>query len=83
MQGLKRPLVISKGENMIKAKILSDAHYPARWVFKFKPMPAGSIVPVIKAGNIQGKDCYWINTPELEDDAYSILLMPGDYKIVD
>lgn len=67
----------------MKAKLLIDAHYPAGWVFTFKPIPAGTIVPVEKATNIPGKGNYWVNTPELKDDAYGILLRPGDYELVD
>lgn len=66
----------------MKARLLIDAHYPAGWVFKFKPIPAGTIVPVVPATNIPDKNCLWANTDELKDDAYGILLRPGDYELI-
>ena len=63
------------------AKLLTDKAYPAAWVFNFSPIMAGAIVPVVPATNIPEKGCYWINTPELEDDAYGILLHPGEYDL--
>jgi hypothetical protein len=61
-------------------KLLVDKHYPAAWVFNFAPLRAGTVVPVVPASNLpdsQGK--YWVNTPELKDDAYGVLLVPGEY----
>lgn len=67
---------------MEKVKLLIDARYPAAWVFRFKPIPAGTVVPVIPANNIPEKGCYWVDTDELKDDPYGILLRPGDYEKV-
>ena len=70
---------------MQHARLLVEKRYPASWVFSFKPIPAGSVVPVVLASNLT--DCekgrYWINTPELEDDPYGILLEPGEYELID
>ncbi len=66
----------------MKAKLLKDCHYPAAWVFRFKPIKAGTVVPVIPASNIPGKGRYWINTVELQNDPYGILLEPGDYEVI-
>lgn len=66
----------------MQAKLLIDARYPAAWVMTWKPIPAGTIVPVVPADNLPGTGRYWINTPELEDDAYGILLEPGDYELI-
>jgi len=66
----------------IQVKLLTTVKYPAAWVFNFEPIKAGTVVPVIPANNIPEPGCYWINTPELEDDCYGILLRPGDYEIV-
>lgn len=66
----------------MKVKLLVDKHYPAGWVFSFPPLKAGTVVPVVPATNIPGKDKYWINTPELKDDAYGILLVPGEYEVL-
>ena len=63
------------------AKLLVEKRYPAGWVFSFKPIKAGTIVPVVPAANLPGKGKYWINTPELEHDAYGILLCPGEYEL--
>jgi hypothetical protein len=72
---------------MLKAKLLVDKHYSANWVFSFPPLKAGTIVPVVFAHN-QPQDGpgehirYWINTPELEDDAYGIGLYDGEFELV-
>jgi len=64
----------------MRAKLLVDKHYPAAWVFNFEPIKAGTIVPVVHAGNLPDNQFkYWINTPELEDDPYGILLTEGEY----
>lgn len=70
------------GDKTMKAKLLNTVHYPAAWVFNFPPIEAGTIVPVVPATNLPDMDCYWINTPELEDDPYGILLRPGDYELI-
>jgi hypothetical protein len=59
------------------ARLLVTKRYPAAWVFQFPPIEAGTIVPVVYASN-QPQDGagnhirYWINTPELENDAYGV-----------
>lgn len=68
---------------MKQAKLLVDKHYPAPWVFTFPPIKAGTIVPVVPATNIPGKDKYWIETEKLKDDPYGILLVPGEYELID
>ena len=71
----------------LKARLLCDKHYPAAWVFNFPAIKAGTVVPVIYASN-QTQDGpgdhirYWINTPELKDDAYGIGLYDGEFEIV-
>ena len=67
----------------MNVKLLVDTRYPAAWVFNGPAYPAGSIVPVSPATNIPEPDCLWIDTPELVDDAYGILLRPGDYELID
>ena len=67
----------------MKAKLLTTARYPAAWVFNYPPIEKGTIVPVIPATNLPYKDCFWIDTPELQDDPYGILLRPGDYELID
>lgn len=69
----------------MKVKLLKKCHYPAAWVLNFPPIEAGTIVPVVPATNIPGGSHgkYWINTPELEDDAYGILIHPGDYELIE
>lgn len=67
---------------MLQAKLLVDKHYPAAWVFTLQPLKAGTVVPVVKANNIPGEGMYWVNTPELKDDAYGILLYPGEYELI-
>jgi len=70
----------------MKVKLLKDCHYPSAWVFPFeipvKPIAAGTIVPVIPADNIPGNGKFWINTVELQNDPYGILLEPNDYEII-
>lgn len=67
----------------MKVKLLVDKHYPAPWVFNFKPIKAGTIVPVVPANNLPGSNGkYWINTEKLKNDAYGILLLPGEYEEV-
>ena len=66
----------------MRARLLVEKHYPAAWVFNFPPFPLGSIVPVVPATNLPGTGKYWINTPELENDAYGILLLPGEYELL-
>lgn len=66
-----------------QARLLVQKHYPAAWVFTFKPLEAGTVVPVVPATNLPdnaGK--YWVNTPELEDDAYGILLVQREYELI-
>ena len=67
----------------MKARLLTEKCYPAGWVFNFKPLQPGAIVPVVPADNIPGEGLYWVNTPELENDAYGILLQPGEYELID
>ena len=69
----------------MNARLLVEKRYSANWVFSVKPIPAGTVVPVVKATNIpQDRDAirYWINTPELKDDAYGIGLYDGEYELV-
>ena len=66
----------------MKVKLLVVKAYPAAWVFNFPKLQPGAIIPVVPATNLPGKDQYWVNTPELKDDAYGILLRPGEYEIV-
>ena len=66
----------------IKVRLLVEKRYPAAWVFNFKPLQVGAIVPAVPASNLPGKGRYWINTAELRDDAYGILLEPGEYEII-
>lgn len=68
-------------------RLLVEKRYPAAWVFSFPPIPAGTVVPVVFASNQpqdgQGRCIrYWINTPELENDAYGIGLYDGDFEAV-
>lgn len=70
----------------MNVKLLTDKKYSAGWVLDFPSIKAGTIVPVVEATNLplqpSGK-LYWINTPELENDAYGILLYPGEYEVVE
>jgi hypothetical protein len=66
----------------MNARILKTKYYPAAWVFRFPPIKPGTIVPVVEATNIPDQGTYWVNTPELADDAYGILLYPGDYELI-
>ena len=67
----------------MKAKLLKDRHYPAPWVNWPHEYNAGNVVPVIPAYNQPGNDKYWIDTPELRNDPYGVLLYPGDFEIVE
>ena len=70
----------------MNVKLLKDAHYPAGWVIQWKPIRKGTIVPAVPASNLpdcKAKGLLWINTPELKDDAYGILLSREDYEIVE
>lgn len=56
--------------------------YPAAWVFCYAPITAGTVAQVVPATNLpdyEAKGLVWVNTPELKDDAYGILLESGDY----
>jgi hypothetical protein len=69
----------------IFARLKTEKHYPAGWVFRFNPFPRGALVPVVEATNIpreNGALCYWVNTPELENDCYGVLLHPGEFELV-
>ena len=66
----------------MKVKLLHGVRYPAAWVFNGPRYEAGEVVPVVKATNQPGEGKLWINTPELEDDSYGILLEPGDYETI-
>ena len=66
----------------MKAKLLKDIEYPAPWSRSCE-YKAGNIAPVIPASNQPGDDKYWINTPELTDDLYGVLLYPGDYELIE
>ena len=67
----------------MNVKLLVDKHYPASWVMSVPPILAGTIVSVVEATNLPRHDKqYWIDTPDLQDDAYGILLRPGEYEIV-
>lgn len=69
---------------MTQVKLLRDMHYPASWVFNFPPLKAGTVVPVVLAANIPQDSPkavrFWVNTPELKDDAYGIGLCDGDFE---
>lgn len=69
----------------MKVKLLIGVRYPADWVFNGPAYEADVVVPVVPATNQpnwleEGK--VWINTPELEGDAYGILLRKGEYQEV-
>jgi len=69
------------------ARLLVTKRYPAAWVFSFPPIEAGQVVPVVPATNQpqdgQGNSIrYWVNTPELENDAYGIGLYDGEFELV-
>ena len=63
-------------------KLLTNVKYPAQWVSNGPKYAEGQIVPVVPATNQPGQGKFWIDTPELQDDCYGILLEPGDYSIV-
>jgi hypothetical protein len=72
----------------MRAKLLKDKYYPAAWVFTFAPLKAGTIVPVVPATNMPQNGAgehirYWVNTPELEHDAYGIGLYDGDFQLLE
>jgi hypothetical protein len=68
---------------MMNVKLLKDVKYSVNWVFNGPAYYVGDIVPVVPANNLpDSKGKYWINTPELKDDPYGILLEPGDYEEV-
>ena len=67
----------------MKVKLLKDKHYPAAWVFRFKPLVEASIVDAVPAHNIPEPNCLWVDTEELKNDPYGILLYPGDYEIIE
>lgn len=65
---------------MKTVKLTVEKHYPAGWVFTFKPLQAGTVVPVIPANNLpDSRGKYWVMTDELKDDPYGVLLVPGEY----
>ena len=67
---------------MKQIRLTVQKHYPAAWVFHYAPIPAGTVVPVVEATNLPQLTAgprYWINTEELKDDAYGILVEPGEY----
>lgn len=77
----------TRQEGQLRARLLRDKHYPAGWVFNFSPLKAGTIVPVVFASNMpqngQGEHIrYWVDTPELRDDAYGIGLYDGDFELI-
>lgn len=77
---------------VVRVRLLKDSSHsynmPMRPTYK-----AGEIVPVIPARNIPqsgphsggawGPIRYWLDTPELKDDAYGVGLYDGDYEHVD
>jgi len=72
----------------MRARVLMRKHYPAAWVFNFPPIEPGTVVPVVPAHNQpqtgEGLHIrYWINTPELENDAYGIGLCDGEFELVE
>lgn len=69
----------------MNVRLLKEKRYPAAWVFCHPPLQPGTVVPVVPASNIpQAGDAirYWVNTPDLEDDAYGIGLYDGDFEVV-
>ncbi len=73
--------------NQLKAKLLVTKRYPAAWVFNYPAIPAGTVVPVVYAANQPQNGAgdhirYWINTPELVDDAYGIGLYDGEFELI-
>ena len=70
----------------MKIKLLKDAQYPAGWAFPGTVHHAGDIVEAIPANNIPDHDkrgLLWINSPELADDAYGVLVETGDYEVIE
>lgn len=73
----------------MKARLLVQKSYPAAWVIRTAPIPAGEVVPVVRAdpallvgSSDEGKECYWVNNEALRGDAHGVLLRPGEYEIV-
>jgi hypothetical protein len=74
-------------EPVTHVRLLVDKSYPATWVLTFPPIKAGSVVPVTRATNQpqdgQGRSVrFWVDTPELQDDASGIGLYDGEFQIV-
>ena len=70
----------------MKVKLLHSVRYSPNWVFNVPPIPEGAIVPVIPATNqpdYESKGLVWIDTDDLKDDPYGILLDKTDYEIVE
>jgi hypothetical protein len=72
----------------MRVKLLKDKHYPAAWVMTPPPLKAGTVVPVVPATNQPQNGTgehirYWVDTPELRDDAYGIGLYDGDFEVID
>lgn len=69
----------------MNVKLLVDKTYPAAWVFNYPKIKAGTIVPVVPAYNLPDfdeKGLCWIDTDELKDDPYGILLESSEYEEV-
>ena len=69
----------------MKVKLTRGVKYPAPWAFGAPSYPKGAIVRVIPANNqpnYQNEGKVFIDTPELKDDCYGILLDKSDYEIV-
>jgi hypothetical protein len=68
----------------MKVKLLHDVRYPAAWAPNAPHYSAGDIVPVVPATNqpdFKAKGLMFIDTPELADDCYGILISSSDYTI--
>lgn len=71
----------------MRVRITREAYYPAGWVIRYPPLKVGTVVPVVPATNLpdyKEKGLVWVDTEELKDDAYGILLSKedGDYEVV-
>lgn len=66
----------------MQVRLLCDVKYPAPWC-RGPRYRKGMIVPTAPANNIPGIGRLWVDTPELKDDCYGILLDPEDYEVVD
>ena len=66
---------------MMTVILRTGASYPAPWA-RGPKYQQGATVPLIPATNMPAEygECYWIATPELENDCYGILLRPEDYE---